>query len=92
MFEEMENRLIQSEDLSLKSLMQNSILHIAKIIQPPSVTSIATHARLILSDTHNELKQWIESNRERFQNQRKLFYEFLSHIQSLQSRVNQLAQ
>ena len=91
MFKEMECKLAESEDLNLKNLMQKSILHIAKIVQPPSVTSIATHTRLIASDTHNELKQWIESNKERFKNQRKLFSDFLSRIQSLQSRVNQLA-
>ncbi len=93
MFDEIETKLLtKSEDLPLKTLMQKSILHIANIIQPPSVTSIATHARLIVSDTHNELKQWIESNKKRFQNQRKLFQDFLNRIQSLQTRVSQLAQ
>ena len=93
MFEEIENQLLtKSKDSHLKDMMQKSILHIAKIIQPPSVTSIATHTRLIVSETKNELKQWIEDNKERFQKQRQLFHEFLYHIQSLQSRVSQLSQ
>ena len=78
-------------DIHLKNLMQKSILHLAKIIQPPSVTSLATHTRLIVSETHNELKKWIESNKERFHIQRKIFHEFLVRIQSLQSRVDKLA-
>ncbi len=90
MFEEVEWKLTESGDLPLKSLMQKSILHITRITQPPSVTSIATHARLIMSDTRSELKKWIENNRDRFQIQRKLFSDFLLHIQSLQSKVNHL--
>ena len=95
MFDEIETKILtrsEPEDLHLKQLMQKSILHIAKIIQPPSVTSLATHTRLIVSETHNELKKWIESNKERFQNQRRIFHEFLNRIQSLQNRVSQLAQ
>ncbi len=90
MYEEIEGKLAETRDTEIKSLMQESILDISRIIQPPSVTSIATNARLIMSDTHTELKKWIESNRERFQNQRKLFSDFLLRIQSLQLKVNQL--
>jgi hypothetical protein len=90
MFEELERKLADSVDDTLKSKMQISILHLARIIQPPSVTSIATNTRLIMSDTRVELKKWIENNRERFQNQRKLFSDFLLRIQSLQTKVNQL--
>ena len=90
MFEEVQWKLTELGDLPLKKLMQKSILHIARIVQPPSVTSIATNTRLIMSDTRSELKKWIESNRERFQIQRKLFSDFLLRIQLLQSKVDQL--
>ena len=91
MFEHMEWKLTEMGDLPFKRLMQKSILHIARIVQPPSVTSIATNTRLIMSNTRSELKKWIENNRERFQLQRKLFSDFLLRIQSLQSKVDQLA-
>ena len=91
MFKDIEWKLVEPMDLPLKAMMQKSILHIARIVQPPSVTSIATNARLIMSDTRSELKKWIENNRERFQTQRKLFSDFLLRIQSLQSKVNQIS-
>jgi hypothetical protein len=91
MFEDIEWEQTKSKDVQLKSLMQKSILHIARIVQPPSVTSIATDTRLILSCTREELKHWIENNRERFHYQRQLFSDFLLRIQSLQSKLNQLA-
>ena len=90
MFKELERKLAESAEISIKSEMQNSILNISRIIQPPSVTSIATNARLIVSDTREELKKWIENNRERFQNQRKLFSDFLIRIQSLHTKLNHL--
>jgi hypothetical protein len=78
------------DDYKLKELMQKSILHIARILHPPSVTSIATHTRLLATETHNELKAWIETNKERFLYQRKLFTEFLNRFQSLHSRIKQI--
>ncbi|MHA1451340.1 MAG: hypothetical protein ACTSRD_00595 [Promethearchaeota archaeon] len=90
MFEDLEWKLADSGDIALKSLMQKSILNIARITQPPSVTSIATNTRLMMSDTRMELKKWIENNKEQFQNQRKLFSDFLMRIQSLQSKMNSL--
>jgi len=90
MFEDLEWKLADSGDIALKTLMQKSILYIARITQPPSVTSIATNTRLMMSDTRMELKKWIENNKERFQNQRKLFSDFLMRIQSLHSKVNSL--
>ena len=91
MFEDLEWKIVESAETAMKSMMQKSILHIARIIQPPSVTSIATNTRLILSDTSSELKKWIENNKERFQHQRQLFSDFLMRIQSLQSKVNSLS-
>ncbi|TFG19585.1 MAG: hypothetical protein EU530_05825 [Promethearchaeota archaeon] len=90
MFKEIVGKLEETRDTEIKLLMKESILHIFRIVQPPSVTSIATNARLIMSDTHMELKKWIENNRERFKNQRNLFSDFLLRIQSLQLKVNQL--
>ncbi len=90
MFENAECKLSESKDSPLKFLMQKSILHIARIVQPPSVTSIATNTRLIMSETRAELKKWIENNKERFQHQRQLFSDFLLRIQLLQSKMNQL--
>lgn len=91
MFEELEWKLSESGDEQLKLLMHKSILHITRIVQPPSVTSIATDTRLIMADTRSELKAWIDGNRDRFRNQQKLFCDFLLRIQSLQSRMNQIA-
>jgi hypothetical protein len=90
MFEDLERKLADSEDHDIKSMMKRSILHLCRIIQPPSVTSIATNTRLIMSDTREELRKWIENNRERFQHQRKLFSDFLTRIETLQTKLNQL--
>ncbi len=90
MFEKIESHLKLPKDDNLKKLMQKSILYLTQIIQPCSVTSIATDTRLIMCDTRSELKKWIENNKERFQHQRNLFFEFLRRIQSLQSRVDEL--
>ena len=90
MFEEFEGKLVDLEDVQLKVLMQKSILHIARVVHPASVTSIATDTRIILTDTRSELKQWINNNRERFLHQRQIFSEFLERIQSIQTRINQI--
>ena len=90
MLEDLVWKISDQGDVSLKSQMQKSILHIARIVYPPSVTSIATDTRLILSDTRTELRAWIEQNRDRFRHQRELFSEVLKRIQSLHLKINQL--
>ncbi|MBN2156639.1 MAG: hypothetical protein JW776_11415 [Candidatus Lokiarchaeota archaeon] len=90
MLEKLHREIKKSGEDDLKIFMQKSILHIVKILEPPSVTSIATDTRLILSDTHTELQIWIETNRERFVSQKRLFDQFLTRFQSLHSKIEKL--
>jgi hypothetical protein len=91
MFEDIEAKLGELGDVQLKALMHKSILHIVRIIQPASVTSIAIDTRIILADTQTELKEWVNNHRERFLHQRQMFSDFLSRIQSLQIKINHIS-
>ena len=76
------------------SLVQKDIKHArirvsenghVRIVVPNSFTAEDIESLL------KKKKKWIESNRERFQIQRKLFSDFLLRIQLLQSKVDQLS-